>query len=767
MPFYAHTASKPDGTSDPDQSRWQLLCTGDPSRPGHLEAVADLAAKFASAFDAADWARLAGLWHDLGKYSAEFQRYLAAAGGADAHLEERPEIAAKVDHSTAGAQHAATHAKLGRGVGTLLAYLIAGHHTGLPDGRSEEAVGRDLEIRLKKVPKEWRSHADPRLLATEPLRFPSALHPHTPADQQALPFRVAFFLRLVFSALVDADFLDTESAMSPTRTAERDHPQPALAAMDDAFSAYYARRFRAPETDVQRARAEVHAACLARADDPPGLFSLEVPTGGGKTFASLAFALRHACRHGLERIIYVIPFTSIIEQNAAQFREALASLGPDVVVEHHSNLAADDAHATPASRLAAENWDARLVVTTNVQFFESLFAHRTSRCRKLHRLARSVIVLDEAQALPVELLQPSLAALGELVRAYGASAVLCTATQPAIEQRADFTIGVPTPRPIIADAPALAARLRRTRCRHTGALDHAALAVRLAAEPRVLCIVNTRNHARELFDQLRAVAPSDVWHLSALMCPEHRSRHLAAIRAIMATHRPCRVVSTQLVEAGVDLDFPVVYRALSGLDSIAQAAGRCNREGRLKDEHGASRLGEVWTFDTPERPPGFLRTAADNAAQVLALPEFAADPLAPAAVRRYFELHYWSQQARWDAKRVMECFGAFHQDPFLLRFATAAERFRLIDTIYEPVVIAYDDRAEHLLDPLYRGAPVTAGLLRQLQRYTVQVPPRLVQAHRDKLTRIADQLTVLTDKRLGYSDELGLTFKDDGNSYFA
>lgn len=764
MICYAHTATLPDGNPDPDVARWQPLCTYDPEHPGHLESVASIAARFANTFGATDWARLAGLWHDLGKFSEEFQSYLRAAGGAQAHLEERAESVAKVDHSTAGAQHAATHPALGKGVGTLLAYLIAGHHAGLADGRCEEAVGSDLETRIHKTVCEWRRHAAPKLLEARPLRFPATLDPKSPQ----LPFQIGFLLRMVFSTVVDADFLDTEAAMAPERTAERNRPQPSVAELDETLAAFYAQRFPAPETDVQRARTEVYAACLARAEDRPGLFSLEVPTGGGKTFASLAFALRHARRHNLERVIYVIPFTSIIEQNAAQFRAAFAVLGADVVVEHHSNLAADAAHATPASRLAAENWDARIVVTTNVQFFESLFASKTSRCRKLHRLARSVIVLDEAQSLPVELMQPCLAALGELVRAYGATAVLCTATQPAVEQRAGFAIGLPPPRPIIAEPAALAVRLRRTRCRQAGGVDDATLAQRLGAQPRVLCIVNARKHARELFEHIQAIASGDLWHLSALMCPEHRTRHLTAIRAQLATGRTCRVVSTQLVEAGVDLDFPVVYRAIAGLDSIAQAAGRCNREGRLRDEHGSARPGDVWIFDTAERPPSFLRLAADNAAQVLALSEFADDPLSPEAVRRYFELHYWSQQSRWDAKHVMECFGPFHQDPLLFRFATAAERFRMIDAVYEPVVIAYDDTARALLDPLYRGAPVTGGLLRKLQRYTVQIPERTARAHLGtKLVRVGDQLTVLTDKRLGYSDDLGLTLEDNESGYFA
>lgn len=762
MIAYAHTAKDENGIPLPrDSGKWQPLHTG--TGDGHLERVAFWAATFADAFGAADWARLAGLWHDLGKFSAEFQRYLASAGSADAHLEERPEICAKVDHSTAGTQHA--HAVLARGYGTLLAYLIAGHHAGLSDGLTDTAAGSDLSARLKKKIPTWREFAPANLLAPAPLAFPPLL------KQKQIPqpaFATAFFLRMVFSALVDADFLDTEAFMSPDRAEVRPAPPPAMAEIEQAFATYYRTRFPAPQNDVQRARADVHAACLARAEEPPGLFSLEVPTGGGKTFASLAFALRHARLHGLRRIIYVIPFTSIIEQNAAEFRRALAALGPDVVLEHHSNLADDAPHATATSRLAAENWDAPIVVTTNVQFFESLFANRTSRCRKLHRLARSVVILDEAQALPVEFLQPCLATLGELVRGYRASVVLCTATQPALEARPDFAIGLPSARPIIADAPALAARLRRTRCQHAGLLDDDTLAARLAGEPRTLCIVNTRAHARSLFTRLRAASPQGTWHLSALMCPEHRSRKLAEIRALLATDGDCRVVSTQLVEAGVDLDFPTVYRALAGLDSLAQAAGRCNREGKLADAHGAPRLGEVWVFDTPERPPGFLRAAADNAAQVLTLPEFAADPLAPAAVRRYFELHYWSQQARWDDRRVMECFGPIWQDPFLLKFATAAERFRLIDQPYEPVVIPYDDRATALLDPLYRGAPVTAGLLRKLQRYTVQIPERVARAHLGtKLTRVADQLTVLTDKRLGYSDELGLDLDDPDNVFLA
>ena len=721
------------------------------------------AGDFASAFNAAEWGRLAGLWHDLGKYSAEFQAYLRAAGGDEAHLEERPEIAGKVDHSTAGSQHAARELKL---FGPLLAYLIAGHHTGLANGH--DATAACLEERLRKIIPGFAS------APAGTLALP-ATPPRPPGHALTSGYALGFFLRMSFSALVDADWLDTEAFMSPDRFSTRARqPQPSIAALRDCLDAHLA-RFGAPSSPVQHARASVLAACRARAAESPGLFSLTVPTGGGKTLSSLAFALDHALRHGLDRVIYVLPFTSIIEQNAAVFRDVFAPLGPDVVVEHHSNLDPHAAHLTAASRLATENWDARVIVTTNVQFFESLHAARPSRCRKLHRLARSVIILDEAQTLPLTLLQPCLRALQALAsrdpRAnsnYATSIVLCTATQPAIEHRPDFTSGLRDVREIIPDRAQLFSVLRRVRVTDLGRtpLTDADLAVRFSTHPQALCIVNTRRHAAELFARL----PDDgaCRHLSALMCPAHRSAVLGdprspaagTIRHALKNKLPCRVVTTQLIEAGVDVDFPVVYRALAGLDSIAQAAGRCNREGRLTDAARQPILGDTFVF-TPEPPipRGFLRKAADSAAEIL--PLHAADPLCPAAIEAYFRLHYWKNEDQTDAKNILDCFPrqlAQPADFFGFRFKDCAEKFQFIESAYQAVIVPYDDQGrDHIAELRVTYDPAgQRHLARRLQRHVVQIPEPAARQHLGRgLSLLHERYLILDDDR-AYSADLGL-----------
>lgn len=762
MSVYAHTSTLPDGRTDPDCTTWQPLFSDDKRSPGHLDAVADLAAKFASAFHGSDWARLAGLWHDLGKYSVEFQSYLRAAGGSEAHLEERPEILGKVDHSTAGAQHAARELKL---FGPLLAYVIAGHHAGLPNG--EDGTNACLEERLcKVVPGYTAAPASVIALPETP--------PRPPGHALTSGYSLGFFTRLAFSALVDADWLDTEAFMSPEKAVARSRqPQPALSALRDCLDSYLS-HFGTPRTPVQQARADVLSACKAATNQPPGLFSLTVPTGGGKTLSSLAFALGHALHYGFERIIYVLPFTSIIEQNAAVFREVFSSLGPDVVVEHHSNLDPESAHLTAASRLATENWDARIIVTTNVQFFESLHAAKPSRCRKLHRLARSVIVLDEAQTLPLTLLQPCLRSLQELAGHdphgapnYAASIVLCTATQPAIEYRPDFKSGLRGVREIIADRTALFSVLHRVRVTDLGRapLPDSDLADRLASQSQALCIVNTRRHAAELFARL----PDDGTrrHLSALMCPAHRSDVLGdprnaapgSIHYLLRNNLPCRVVTTQLIEAGVDVDFPVVYRALAGLDSIAQAAGRCNREGRLASP------GETFVF-TPEQPipKGFLRKAAESAAEIL--PLHTHDPLSPAAIEAYFRLHYWKNEDQTDAKQILECFPRRLSQPadlFGFRFKDCAERFKFIESAYQAVLVPYEERGQELIDA-FRTAYDPSDqrkLSRQLQRYVVQIPEPVARANLKRGLSLLHERYLILDDASAYSAELGLQLVTD------
>lgn len=678
----------------------------------HLREVARLAADFAASFGGSDWAHLAGRWHDLGKYRPRFQRYIRLASGfeTDAHIRGE---AGKAPHSTAGALLACNRFKE---VGRVLAYLIAGHHAGLYDWNSESS---SLEYRLQQ--QDSRAELDEALAAEPPAEVlnSGAFQPNLrniPGGRDGF----ALWLRLLFSCLVDADFLDTEAYMQPAQAGQRGL-WPNLTTLLGQFDHHMADLgTRAEPTAINRLRAEILAQCRAKALEAPGLFSLTVPTGGGKTLSSLAFALEHAKRHDKRRIIYIIPYTSIIEQTADVFREIFG----DAVIEHHSNAETDPTKENHKSRLACENWDAPIIITTNVQFFESLFAARTSRCRKLHNIVDSVVVLDEAQLLPPEFLQPILDMLNLLTRHYGVSAVLSTATQPALSTREYFDAssnlcGLDGVREIVADPDALYCALERVKISlptdWSASVTWDALADDLTRRASVLAIVNRRNDARELWRRM----PEGTLHLSALMCGAHRSQVIRDIKGRLKDAIPTRVVSTQLVEAGVDLDFPVVYRALAGLDSLAQAAGRCNREGRLK-------RGEVVVFLAPQRaPPGLLRKGEDACRSVLHGYERSA--LDRALFARYFERLY--HDCDLDAEGIATLLKVDGQT-LAVNFRTAAERFRLIrDEDSAPVVVCYhgadgvDDTIDTLLNTLKKHGP-ERWLMRKLQRYTVNIHRR-------------------------------------------
>ncbi len=692
----------------------------------HLEGSARLAEQFASAFDSGEWGRLAGLWHDLGKYSDAFQDYLceSAESGDGVH---RSELTGRVDHSTAGAQHADRLGPAGR----LLAYCIAGHHAGLPDNvGGESGLSDRLHKSIEPIP------AAPADLLKLPL--PCLPRFKTAGNRRRKGFTLAFFTRMLFSCLVDADFLDTEAFMDPKRAALRrsDHASctQLLARLDEHIAD---KQRQAVDTPVNRQRREVLAACRAKAHLSPGFFSLNVPTGGGKTLSSLAFALAHAAEHGLRRVVYAIPFTSIIEQTADVFREALGDLREEVL-EHHSNLEPDDPERqSDHTRLAAENFDATLIVTTNVQLFESLFASRTSRCRKLHRLAKSVIILDEAQTLPPRLLAPTLAALEELVIHYGATVVFCTATQPAVEKRDGFLIGLDGVRPIIDDPTRLHQALRRTSVELLETATNEELIECLRGERQVLCVVNSRRHAADLF---RTLDDPDAFHLSASMCAAHRADVIREIRRRLGsgTNEPCRVVSTQVIEAGVDMDFPAVYRAAAGLDSIAQAAGRCNREGLLAGEDGRPRLGRVYVFhyDMTTYPTETMISRGAACFCEIA-PDHRHDPLAPEAVENYFRLHYWQQGnddgRGWDQgidrQSIMKCFDYDSKIGLHAQFRTAAAAYRLIDDAQTPVLVPHGERGLALIRELEQlpDSPEPGRLRafdRAAQRYVVGVYER-------------------------------------------
>lgn len=710
----------------------------------HLRDVAALAETFAAAFGAGDWAKLAGLWHDLGKYRLAFQCYIRSASGYDAHIE----APSKVDHSTAGALYAIERMK---GLGRILAYLIAGHHAGLPDWQSAETPASSLLYRLEQA-----------ILLTEALKQ----SPPTDIINASLPTSnpgqrdYALWIRLLFSCLVDADFLDTEQFMAPEKAVLRSRYL-ALTELEPLFDSHMvALAEQADITPVNQVRAAVLARCREAATQSPGLFSLTVPTGGGKTLASLAFALKHVRHHGHRRIIYVIPYTSIIEQTADVFRRVF---GNDAVLEHHSNLDSD--RENPHSRLATENWDAPLIVTTNVQFFESLFAARSSRTRKLHNILNSVVILDEAQLLPPDFLTPILGTIRELVRHYGVSFVLCTATQPALTSQEGFEgklfDGLDNVREIMGDTAsthALHQQLHRVEVVVPADLHEPtsweALASELENHPRALCIVDRRDDARILHGLL----PSGAIHLSGLMCGQHRADVIETIKRQLTAGEPIRVVSTQLVEAGVDLDFPVVYRALAGLDSIAQAAGRCNREGRLTD------LGRVVVFVPPTKPPvGHLRQACDAGRQLLL--RRPTDPLAPALFTEYFQSLYWRKGAEnLDRQGIMALLK--NNSKLEFSFRTAAERFQLIPETQLPVIVRYGDN-ERLLAQLARPGDLNRGILRKLQRYVVNIPRRIHQhllvdgAIQEQQPGVFVQITHLYDPVLGFQVEQAMNYAPD------
>lgn len=669
----------------------------------HLMDVAHLAKQFADEFDSGEWAYAAGLWHDLGKFGQDFQNYIVSKSGydPDAHIEEGKR---RVDHSAAGAIYAINKFRFGR----VLAYLIAGHHTGLPDWDVTQEPGSTLSERIEK--KELLSHALKEDIPSDILNLPE---PQVRFSISPDSISLSLWIRMLFSCLVDADFLDTEKFMDINRHKMR-QDYPSLSTLKENFDAFMEVKIsQAKQTEINQCRQEILNQCKEKASLKPGIFSLTVPTGGGKTLSSMVFALEHALKYGKKRIIYVIPYTSIIEQTADVYREAFGEF-KDAIIEHHSNL--DSEKENMQSRLACENWDAPIIITTNVQFFESLFAARTSRTRKLHNIVNSVVIFDEAQQLPPDFLNPILSTLEELSDKYRVSCVLATATQPALSGKpgnfyTEFK-GLKKVTEIIDNVEEIYSRLKRVEVKFPDNIDTPQnweiLAQELIAHPQVLCIVNTRKDCRELFDYM----PQGTIHLSALMCGEHRSLVIKEIKQKLANGENIRVISTQLVEAGVDIDFPHVYRALAGMDSIAQAAGRCNREGRLPDK------GQVVVFTPPKRsPPGLLRKGEDITRSLIK--GCIADPLAPQIFHHYFGQLYW--HAGGLDKHKIENLLSQNAAKLCIQFRTVASLFKMIDDDMSlPVVVLYKDSAALIEELISLGA--SRARSRKLQRYTVAIP---------------------------------------------
>lgn len=713
--FYAHT------TKNPDKFYWQELKV-------HLETVATLSKNFANDFNAGELAHTCGLLHDLGKYSQEFQQRLEGKKNS-------------VDHATAGAIEATRLFENDlKPAGILSAYLIAGHHGGLMNFGSP-VEGLCERLQRKNLPDYSAYHNE---IHHEP---PKTLNFKLKSKRNQIGFCYSFFTRMLYSCLVDADSLDTENFCNPEKNSSRGQYDSFEKLKERFDEVMREKNSCAEDSPINRERKKIFNSCIKAGSLPPGFFSLTVPTGGGKTLSSMAFALEHLKNHNLKRVFYVIPYTSIIEQNAKVFRDIF---GASNVLEHHSNfdpITVKNETGDPISeslKLATENWDMPIVVTTNVQFFESLFSNKRSRSRKLHNLAKSVIILDEAQMLPTGYLLPCLAALSELVRNYGATVVICTATQPKLGDLMDASL---RPREIMDSPEDLYKRLKRVRVTPPKSLNDAELSARLKEHRQVLCIVNTRNHAKKLYDAL--VESGSCYHLSARMCPAHRRKKIAEIKDLLKKGKDCRVISTQLIEAGVDIDFPFVYRAMTGIDSIAQAAGRCNREGKLKE-------GDVFIFKSTEpygKATSWQNLVAEIGAMALAESD---DPLSLPTVADYFRrLYHYKEDGGLDEKNILPTLEE-RSNELAFPFEDIADAFRIIEGGTKDLIIPFDQNARSKITEL-RASEFPWKFVRDLQGYTVSIyPNEFREMERMNAVEIIDDRFYILRSCEDYSDETGL-----------
>ena len=690
----------------------------------HLVGTASLCSSFAAAFDAEEQGQLAGIAHDIGKYADAFQRRLH--GGP------------KVDHATAGAYECLKIQQ------PLAAFAISGHHGGLPDGggRGDAADTGTFWGRINRA--SWGKLEDYHAWQSE-LSLPQANLPAFAGKK----LEGMFFTRMLFSCLVDADYTDTAAFINGC--SDTPVPSSSMEELWRRLQSYIAGWFP-PKGALNTQRCAILETCIqAGAEYEPSLFTLTVPTGGGKTVASLSFALAQAKARGMKRIIYVIPYTSIIEQTAQTFREIL---GDENVLEFHSGVLFDqqeddasDQESNPLTQ-SAETWDVPVVVTTAVQFFESLYTCWPSKCRKLHNLAQSVLIFDEAQMLPLPYLRPCVWAIAQLVRHYGASAVLCTATQPALDSIFQEFAPDTSIREICPMAQGRWESFRRVSFQQVGTLSWADLAAHLQQQEQVLCIVNTRRAAREIFQRL--FGPGN-FHLSTLIYPAHRRRILDEIRQRLRDGLPCRVVSTSLIEAGVDVDFPTVYRELAGLDSILQAAGRCNREGKRPPEDSL-----VTIFQGEDPPPCLFETSIGAGKIVL---DHCPDIASREAVHIYFStlLDLKGRDAQ-DAHHILSL-----MESEFFPFRTVAERFHLIDSPTTTVYIPRDE-GDELVD-LLRNGQYSRALYRRLGQYGVSAYPQHLAAleQAGALEHLGDGSVVLRDVSL-YAQDTGLTLEPGGGN---
>ena len=720
----------------------------------HLTGVSE---KIVSLAENDVYSEITGMLHDIGKYSFAFQEHVRSNSDEN-----------KPDHSSAGAQlilnklceQAAQIGdeeimRISEIVARMISHCVVGHHSGLLNGYSV-GEGTSLERRLTKTIEPYLDNIEPEisqkinflvnlLLSEENLDYVCRWINSNGEISGRDAYSLQFATRILFSTLVDADRLDSEQAGNPDQwkirvSVKRDTFPILLKKLEDHLETM-------PSSGiVNEIRREVSEQCKNAASNTPGFFDLTVPTGGGKTFASLRFALHHAIKHGMGKVIYVMPYTTIIDQNADEFHKVLD--GDDRhfnVLEHHSNM--EPKKETPESELLADNWQSPIVVTTSVQFFESFYAAKPSRCRRLHAIRRAVIILDEAQTVPVRYLKAVTWALEELVTNYNCTVVFCTATQPLLDSKRldadaldNHRIGVTNIRPLVTDPQKHFLALSRVKVRpidSEGPLSASDMMDRIIEKARerksVLCIFNTKSNAKTVFKELKKdeMMAARVWHLSTGMCPQHRKDVIEIIKLLTSycrktgTKAPI-VISTQLVEAGVNLDFDVVFRAMAGIDSIAQAAGRCNREGRMLHP------GEVYYF-TAEENLRNLRDIAEakrtgiNTLSALAgdtaLTQDEKDPIGLKAVAEYFQRLYWSRTSEMDTKGIITRLSSPRrlEEGADVPFATIADEFQFIEKDTISILVPYGEVGKSLAEKLIKGGMFALNEYKTASRYSVQI----------------------------------------------
>ena len=688
---YAH--SKP-GESEPSE-HWQTL-------RAHAEGVEGRAARFADAFASKEAAGLIGKVHDAGKIHPDFQAHLR--GESRNH-----------PHAADGAKWLDAHVPT---LGRLLAYAVDGHHAGLPDGVGDAT---SLTFHLCKAQEPQVVEAKPPQTKEELLEL---LPPFIKnCAQKDTPRKLWLWVKMLYSCLVDADWLDTERFMDAGRAESRPETFDDLHTLLGRYHAHMA-TFRA-DTPVNKLRADILQAVLAKAKNAPGLYTLTVPTGGGKTLASLGFALEHAVANEKRKIIYAIPYSTIIEQTSKTLSDVL---GARNVLEHHAEAKWREEKNEVANplRQLTENWaGVPVVVTTNVQFFESFFSAQSSRCRKLHNVANSVIILDEAQKLPEKFLAPCAELLHRLVSDYGCTVVLCTATQPdlsAFTTQTNLSTFFNTATELAPDVNGLYAALRRVDYHLLGRMEWDKLAERIAQESGALCVVNTRQDARDLYAKLAERKPGDTFHLSTWMCPAHRRDVITQIRGRLKAGTPTYVVSTSLIEAGVDLDFPAVFRALAGLDSLAQAAGRCNREGKLKNPDGSPAHGQVYLFE--ESKPcamGIIKKAQQITRR---LGDLTVALHKPESFPRYFAFYYYDMNDL--GKDIVRDLQQAYYPDFSIPFRTVSDKFHLISEEADVTLFVPYGKAKKTLEEACTQG-LTRERIRKLRGVRLQVRRQTVE----------------------------------------